>query len=183
MSDKKEHEVPFLTLGSRLRRLREQVKESLDEVAGAVEIATRDLEDFETGLRRPSEDILDLLISHFSMKKPEADKLWILAGYEAPQETLDDLDSALPDQPTIVVVPMDNRISYTDLAHVVANKEGVVVNFLQSSGAGTDTKPMIISRLGMSKEAAESLLHQLQHGLKSIEPKALPAKATRQTKK
>lgn len=183
MSDKKEHEVPFLTLGSRLQRLREQVKESLDEVAGAVEIAASDLRDFETGLRRPSEDILDLLISHFSMHKTEADKLWLLAGYEAPQETLDDLDSAATDSPTIVMVPMDNRIAYTDIAHVMANKEGVVVNFMQSSGVGIDAKPLVISRVGMSREVAESLLAQLQHGLKTIEPKALPAKASRQSKK
>lgn len=178
MSDKKEQKVPFLTLGSRLRRLREQAKESLDEVAGAVEIANHDLQDFETGLRRPSEDILDLLISHFSMKKPEADKLWLLAGYEVPPEGLDDTETTVADSPTIVVVPMDNRISYTDLTHVVANKEGVVLSFMQSSGAGTDAKPLVISRVGMSKEAAESLLGELQLGLRAIEPKALPAQAS-----
>lgn len=172
MSDKKEQEVPFLTLGARLRRLRENVKESLDEVAGAVEIAARDLEDFEKGNRRPTEDILDLLISHFSIQESEAEKLWKLAGYELTPDLVSEMEAG-SENPTIVVVPMDPRISYTDMVEVATNKEGVVINFMQSSGAGV-AKPVVISRVGMSREAAEKLIEQLKGGFMQLEPKALP---------
>src|SRR5689334_15557382 len=105
MSDKKEQEVPFQTLGSRLRRLRDHAKETLAEVAGAVEIDTRTLEAFEDGSDRPSEDILELLISHFSIQGLEADKLWKLADYDIPPSVLTELEADNPTS-TIVVVPV-----------------------------------------------------------------------------
>lgn len=180
MSDKPEQEVPYLTLGSRLKRLREQVKETLAEVAGAVEIDSKVMQDFENGQNRPSEDILELLISHFSLQNKEADKLWELAGYEAP--IIDSDAESHITAPTIVVVPVDSRISYTDLSHVAANPHGVVINFMQSSGGGTNSKPLVISRVGMSPDQAKQLQSQLNHALRDLEPKALPAKIIRTTK-
>lgn len=152
-------EFPYKVLGARLRRMREGLSESAAEVAGSVEVDLGVLADFEQGKQRPSEDILLLLISHFSLKEEEATKLWELAGYEK----MESLDEALGAKNTVVVMPADARIAYTDMAHVVSNQHGVVINFLQTNGPAT--QPLIVSRLGMSKEHAKSLIELLERTL------------------
>lgn len=159
---------PFKPLGAVLRRLREKKQQSLAEVSGAVEIDIAALTDIEQGVRRPSEDILHLLISYFSIKEEEAGKLWDLAGY-LPNRGRDLPDDAQP----VLVMPMDVRVVYTDMAHVMVNNYGVVMNFMQSTGPGN--KPMAIARIGMSREHAESVLALLQKALQKDQPNLLPA--------
>ena len=61
--------------------------------------------------------------------------------------------------------------------HVMVNNYGVVVNFMQS--AGPSNQPLAVSRIGMSKEHAYSLLEVLQNTLeqssKPKEVKQIPA--------
>jgi hypothetical protein len=82
-------------------------------------------------------------------------------------------DETDPAKPPVYVMPMDVRIAYTDMVHVMANNYGVVVNFMQ--GAGPNNQPMIVSRVGMSKEHAQSLIELLQKTLQRLEPRSLPA--------
>lgn len=174
MSDDKKSQLPYQTLGARLKRLREKSQESLAEVSGAVEIDIHSLEDFELGGACPEEEILLLLISHFNMRDEEANKLWRLAGY-------DQQDLALTDdaKSSVFVLPADARVNYTDMANIITNEFGVTINFMQSSGPGGQA--MIVSRLGMSKEHAQSLIELLQHSLSHADQsatkvqKALPA--------
>ncbi len=183
-NEDKSKTYPYLQLGRRLKRLRERRLESVAEVSGAVEIDTLQLEAIETGKRLPSEDILLLLINHFSIKDIEAAKLWELAGYDQPDaETV-----ALPvtDEPqmmkqALIVMPMDTRIVYTDTVHVMVNNYGVVMNFMQ--GGGANSQPLSIARIGMSKEHAKSVLELLQRTLAQSEPKVLPAKTQQKNKK
>lgn len=165
------NQEPFKILGTRLRRMREAQRESVAEVAGSVEVDMAVIADIEQGKERPAEDILLLLISHFSVKEEEATKLWELAGYEK-LEGLGD-DSNLRN--TVMVMPVDARIMYTDMAHVVANQHGLVLNFMQTNGPVN--QPMMISRLGMSREHASSLIELLQQALAGADAplqKALP---------
>jgi len=162
---------PYKPLGAVLRRLREKKQQSLAEVSGAVEIDIAALTDIEQGLLRPSEDILHLLISYFSIKEDEASKLWDLAGY-LPKNVRPDMSSDDAMQP-VLVMPMDVRVVYTDMAHVMVNNYGVVMNFMQS--AGPSNKPMAVARIGMSREHAESVLTLLQKALQKDQPKLLPA--------
>jgi transcriptional regulator with XRE-family HTH domain len=60
-------QLPYKPLGAILRHLRERNRESIAEVSGAVEIDESALDRIEDGSERPSEDILMLLISHFSV--------------------------------------------------------------------------------------------------------------------
>ena len=151
--------------------MREKRQESLAEVSGAVEIETELLAEIETGTKRPGEDILMLLIIYFSVKEDDAVKIWEMAGYDSPidgpatkhEETV---------QP-VLVMPMDARIVYTDMAHVIQNKYGVMINFLQSDGIAG--KPLAVSRVGMSREHAEKLLKVLEKALKPQAQKLLPA--------
>lgn len=165
-------ELPYKILGARLRRMRESQRESVAEVAGSVEVDLTVIADIEQGKYRPAEDILLLLISHFSVKEEEATKIWELAGYEK-LDGLGDETNVLKN--TVMVMPVDARVLYTDMAHVVANQHGLVLNFMQTNGPVS--QPMMVSRLGMSREHASSLIELLQQALAGAEApsqKALP---------
>ncbi len=170
MSEQKKSNKPFETLGKQLRSIRTKRKESLIEVSGAVEIDSDELLNFEDGAARPSEEILALLISYFDIKDEESTKLWELAGYN--NNSADNLFSANEDQvfqqqPQLIVMPIDARIVYTDQVHVMINNYGVVINFMQ--GAGPHSQPLAVSRIGMSKEHAKSLLEVLKTTIEQAE--------------
>ena len=171
MSRDKEVDKPYKSLGDRLKALREKRSASLIEVSGAVEIDPETLASIEQGDIRPSEDILLLLISYFSSKEHEADKLWQLAGYErVEKEDQNNSDQYAP-QPAMMVMPLDARIVYTDTVHVLANNHGVVMNFLQNAGPNNQT--IAVARVGMSREHARSVIELLQRTLDQSEPKQI----------
>ena len=148
-------------------------------MSGAVEIDAALLNQIEIGQTRPSEDILLLLISHFSVKEDVALHLWELADFESddlPVKSSSNDDSN--DRPVALVTPEELRISYTDMVHVTVNNYGVVINFLQSTGP--TNQPIIVSRVGMSKEHAKSVLEVLQ---KTLHPKSLPSPKNNNDKK
>lgn len=178
-------EQPYKTLGARLKGMREHLRETLAEVSGAVEIEIDNLSAFEQGADRPSEDILLLLISHFAVKEDEATKLWELAGYDQSDtgsiNIANDPDGVIKN--SVVVMPVDARISYTDMAHVMINDHGVVMNFMQTGGP--NNQPLVISRLGMSREHAQSILELLQKTLAVQETesqKSLPSPKAKNTR-
>ena len=162
---------PFEGLGRQLKRLRTSRQESLAEVSGAVEIDANMLDTIEQGSARPSEDILLLLISHFGIKEEVAEKLWSLAGYE--QNLPSSSSNSDSSKPLVMVTPEDLKIVYTDMVHVAVNDYGVIMNFMQ--GAGPNSQPLAIARVGMSREHALSVLEVLQQTLKNASPKELPA--------
>lgn len=156
---------PYRILGWHLKLAREQLSESVAEVSGAVEIDTEDLERIEQGKKRPSEDVLALLINHFNLADMEANSLWELAGYLSKGITSDDFSK------------LDLRIMYTDLVHMTVNDSGVVINFLQDGAI--NNQPLAVSRVGMSKDQARHMLSLLQGALeKSNQPETnlLPPK-------
>jgi transcriptional regulator with XRE-family HTH domain len=174
--------TPFKRLGGKLKSVREERKESLVEVSGAVEIEAEALAQIEAGAHRPSQDILLLLLSHFDIVDDEAAQFMSLAGYS-------ELDSGVAqsapyefDQPMAMVTPMDLRVVYTDMVHVMINNYGVIMNFMQ--GAGPNNQPLAVARVGMSKEHAQSVLEVLQKTLVQANqpPKALPADSDRTNK-
>lgn len=173
-------ELPYKTLGSRLKATREKLRETLAEASGAVEIEIDALTAIEQGMDRPTEDILLLLISHFAIKEDEATKLWELAGYEqgdtGTASMSNDMFGAIKN--AVMVMPVDARVAYTDMAHVVVNEHGVVMNFMQTGGP--NNQPLVVSRLGMSREHAKCILTLLEQTLAAADsaPKALPAPLT-----
>lgn len=175
MGEKSNTEFPYKRLGTWIKRLREKSQKSVAEVSGAVEIDSDQLQDMERGVQRPSEDILMLLISYFSVKEEDAVKVWEMAGYnQGTFEATAESDQSADDMAhPIIVMPMDARIVYTDMTHVKENEYGVTINFLQSDGLGG--KPLAVSRVGMSREHAEKLLGALQESLHPKQQKLLPA--------
>ena len=174
------HQQPYRVLGLCLKNLREKLRESVAEVSGAVEIETDTLAAIEQGSVRPTEDILSLLISHFSLKDDEADNLWDIAGYKPQDSTeLNAMEAISTMKNVVMVMPLDSRVVYTDMAQVTVNDYGVVMNFMQTNGNGQ--QPLAISRVGMSHAHAQSLLQLLQKTLSQhkASPKALPAPEAR----
>lgn len=167
--------APYVKFGNRLKAFRQKAKESIAEVSGAVEIDAKALVNIEAGKMQPAEDIVLLLISHFSLKEDEALEMCELAGYPrakaSPTNLLADNKGAVQ---IAYVSGQDARILYTDIVHVNANKYGVVISFLQ--GLGPNNQPMAVSRIGMSHAHAKSLLEVLQQTLKLA--KEHPAKDT-----
>jgi len=171
---------PFQPFGDHLKRLRSNASKTPAEVSSAVEIDEARLKMFEDGEQRPTEDILILLIQHYNLKDAQASELWKLAGYSGdPDEELyfmnDERGGA--QQVTVAVTPNDARIVYTDMIQVMVNNYGVIINFMQ--GAGPSNQPLAVSRVGMSKEHARSVLEVLKKTLEQADspqpPKLLQA--------
>ena len=151
--------IPFKLLGDELARIRTRMQETLTEVSGAVEISDERLTAYEKGEIRPSEDILQLLITHFNLRDEESDQLWELAGYDDKQSV--GSDDNFNHQPAVMLLPLDARIIYSDSYQVTVNQYGVVMNFMQNSIQGG--QPIPIARIGMSLDQAKrvsKILHQ-----------------------
>lgn len=178
MSDRRNG--PFKSLGLQLQELRQKLQESVAEVAGAVEIEESQLERIEQGAERPTEDILMLLINHFGIHEDEATSLWLLAGYDMPSDSDGDAaDEPMPHS-TVVMMMMDTRILYSDQAQVAADKQGVVLSFMQNTiGSPANQQKLPIARIGMSYEQAHELLAVLHKTLLQADhlrqPRRLPA--------
>jgi transcriptional regulator with XRE-family HTH domain len=173
MSEKRQ-EQPFRRLGESLKGIRRKLQETVAEVSGAVEIDESVLQEFEQGRARPTEDILMLLISHFNMRDDDAESLWALAGYD-PARLRGEVDAEEPPQQnrnTLLVMAVDPRVIYSDGVHVQAGPSGVVLNFGQSTGS--PRQPLIISRIGMSRDQAYNVLNALTDALSHSEPRQLP---------
>ncbi|MDB5181514.1 MAG: hypothetical protein JWP13_277 [Candidatus Saccharibacteria bacterium] len=166
---------PFKTLGTRLKYLREQSRESLAEVSGAVEIDEDKLERIEQGIERPSEEILMLLMSHFNMQDTEAVQVWELAGYDrrlgpdlvVPEELMNG-------RPVVMLLAVDVRTQYTDGVDITADKAGLTMAFTQQGAQGRQP----VAKVGMSIEQAEATAQALQQALlrvKYMRRKGLPS--------
>lgn len=154
---------PFKTLGTRLKYLREQFRESIAEVSGAVEIDADKLERIEQGIERPSEEILMLLMSHFNMQDTEAVQVWELAGYDRRLGP----DLAVPEElfngkPVVMLLAVDVRTQYTDGVDITGDGAGVTMAFTQQAGQG-NRQP--VAKVGMSIEQAEAVSAALQQAL------------------
>jgi hypothetical protein len=171
MSEKRST-YPFKPLGQKLKAIRQKYNETLTEVSGAVEIDQNMLERIEQGTQRPAEEILLLLISHFSLKDDDAAVLWRLAGYDQPHTQQDhDMRDEVGERNMVLVMAVDPRVIYSDGLQVTANASGVVMNFSQ---LGEGKRPLVAARIGMSREQAHSVLHALHEALQRSEQRQLP---------
>ncbi|MBI2591916.1 helix-turn-helix transcriptional regulator [Candidatus Saccharibacteria bacterium] len=164
--DKPASGTPYKPLGQKLKELRSRTNESLAEASGAVEIDVRQLASFELGQSRPTEDVLLLLLSHFSVKDDEAVRVWEIAGYnlaKIPAAYVSN-DAGKGDQLT---ASTNDHVLFTDIVDVIVNNYGVVMNFMQNTGSAR--QPTIVAKVGMSREHAKSVLQILQMTLSHTE--------------
>ena len=159
-----EPNTPFITLGQHLKYVREQSRQTLSEVSGAVEIEEQRLQRIEAGQERPAEDILLLLISHFGVQDQEAVQLWELAAYDSDMPDQIKSADALPagGKSVVMLLALDVRTIYSDGLDVSANQAGLTLSFTQATGQPQATP---VARVGMSYEQAEQVLQVLQRTL------------------
>src|SRR5665213_1663473 len=163
-----ESNAPYITLGSHLKYVREQSRQSLAEVSDAVEIYEQYLIRIEAGLERPSEDILMLLISHFGVQDREAVQLWELAEYDSdiPEVIRPRLDhetlQQLGGKPMVMLLAVDVRTMYSDGLEVTVNPAGVSMNFTQTV---SQSQQAPVARVGMSQQQAEQVIRALEQAL------------------
>lgn len=150
---------PYRHLGDHLRYVREQSRQSLSEVSGAVEIDEQQLARIEAGVERPAEDILLLLISHFGVKDREAVQLWELADYDSDMPA-DSLGGET--KPVVMLMAMDMRTLYSDGLDVTVSQSGVTLNFTQQT---SPSQKAPVARLGMSHQQAEMVAKTIQQAL------------------
>src|SRR3989344_2784617 len=162
--DKSASSTPHKPLGKKLKELRSQANESLAEASGAVEIDVRQLASFELGQSRPTEDVLLLLLSHFGVKDNEAVKLWEIAGYSMAKIPVIHMVSDISNNQS---ADTDSHVLFTDIVDVVVINYGVVMNFMQNAGPGS--QPSTVAKVGMSREHAKSVLQILQVTLSQTE--------------
>ncbi len=153
---------PFVLLGERLKQCRETRRESIAEVSGAVEIDMDHLERIERGEVCPSEDVLTLLINHFSLHEQEAVQLWEWAGFTRSHSDGANTVQDLASKATLVLVALDARVMYSDSATIKADDNGVVLNFMQG---GMQNQSLPVARIGMSYEHAAKVAAALQSAL------------------
>jgi len=171
-------ELPFKSLGEKLKIIRQKLHESVAEVSGAVEIDEQSLQRIEQGRERPSEDILMLLINHFGMQDDDAANLWQLAGYDEPHMHDDDRSGPQSENQSrtmVMIMAVDPRVIYSDGVQVTANQNGVILGF--SQGVGTP-QAITTAKIGMSREQAYAMLHVLQQTLEASKPRHLPPSNT-----
>jgi transcriptional regulator with XRE-family HTH domain len=160
-----ENELAYKPLGAKLKALRVGRSETIAEVSGAVEIDEKTLQRIESGQERPSEDVLLLLISHFSIRDDKAAELWRLAGYDKVKDGEDGGQQAVRNT---MMVMIDPRVMYSDAVEVTADEQGVVVNFFQKNGLGND-QPLAVSRIGMSHKQAKLVMAMLHQALYELD--------------
>jgi transcriptional regulator with XRE-family HTH domain len=170
---------PYATLGLHLKKTREQAKRSLEEVSGAVEIDEKYLMLIESGLKRPEEDVMLLLISYFNMADQEALHLWELADYDSDLAEHLDLNQAdnIPDvqalsqmvaKPMLMLLSMDVRTMYSDGVEISWNEVGLTLNFTQKNSQPSkkaNPQAISVSKVGMSYKQAEKVLECLEKAL------------------
>ncbi len=158
--------APYVSLGNHLRYVREQSKQSLAEVSGAVEIEEQHLQRIEAGLERPAEDILLLLISHFGVLDREAVQLWELAEYDSdiPEEIRHGSKPPVQQtgKPMVMLLAIDVRTMYSDGLEIMVSPAGVTLNFTQVVG---QSQVAPVARVGMSHQQAEQVIYNLQQAL------------------
>ncbi len=180
MSEENKNQRPYKNLGSSLKTIREKYRRSIEEVSGAIEIDEKLLGGIESGIVRPPEDVLELLINYFDVKEKEAIRLWTLAGYEDDlvNTQIDDNDVDLQKNPQlaksiIMLMALDTRTLYTDELDIHYDNNGLVLHFKQLTG---QAQPVSVAKLGMSYDQAEEVL-------KTLERVLVKAKSLKATKK
>ena len=170
--------TPYQKLGAKLRSLRDYSKESAAEVSSAVEIDEELLQLIEVGRERPSEDILLLLLSHYGIGEDRADEFWRLAGYERQDSDDDDIplgagSGPVADAKHAMMIMLDPRVMYSDAFEITATKNGIVLGFGQNT-LSSNGQPLTISRVGMSREQAKTVMGLLHKALWDLDNPAAP---------
>lgn len=169
---------PYSALGARIKFLREQWQQTIDDVSGTLEIDQNTLKMIESGKQLPTADILDMLISHFLLTEDQAEDLRELAEgtQDSATEAMTGMLEDIMTKQVVMYLPLDNRVVYSDSMQANVNDNGVILQFGQHVPGSA--QPSVVSRVGMSRDHAEKVIEVLSQTLKAHDankrPKQLP---------
>jgi len=162
-------EINSKKLGQKLKSYRQSANKDIKDIAEAIESDTITITKIESGQHSLDEETLALLISHFKLDESQATELWKMAGYEAIE--LDGIDEINIEQTQKIdkkqiriSLPSDVKVLYSDMAQVISNEYGVVLQFIQTAPGNN---AIVISRIGMSSKHAQSFAKMLQQNIDS----------------
>ena len=176
--------MKFITFGKKIKRYRLSRNESLSKTAETIGIDHSYLSKIESGLRKPSFQILQKLIQHFSLTGLEVLEVMHLSGYSSPvgfshernfynhmqtnlentQERKEVNKMQEEIKPPVakelqVNVPSGTPVLYTDSCFVTDSPFGIVMDYAQR--LGPTNQQTVVARVGMSVEHAEALVKVL----------------------
>lgn len=169
-------------LGKKIKSYRLLQKENITEASKAMGINRTYLSKLENGHIKPSLEVLNVLIKHYSLSPKESSLLSTLAGHgggglimdnfkrrEVPK--VEEKTIANPNVSSGVQVNVSDKtpVLYTDSVFVTSSQYGVVFDFAQNMGSTNQQN--IVARVGMSREHARVLLNVLQERLQKDERK------------
>lgn len=166
---------PYAKLGIKLKAVRLKTKRTLDEVSGAVEIDVEQLKSIESGLKRPEEEVMLLLISYYNLADKEASSLWAMAHYESalsehmvfdnlPTPNIENIVSQMTSKPMVMLMAIEQRIIYSDGFEISWNEAGLNINFTQNN-TGVRPQNLSIAKIGMSYSQVNKLVQALEMAL------------------
>lgn len=173
---------PYKALGERIKFLREQWKQSARELSATLEIDLKTLHSIESGQVLPSQEQLEMLISHFLLTEDQADDLLDLAeGHiqKTNPNILVGAEETAMKQIMMMFMPLDNKVIYNDTMTATVDEKGVILQFMQKTSDGQNIP---VSRIGMSHdhavEVAKVITNTLEQYFKAKKQnKKLPPKS------
>jgi transcriptional regulator with XRE-family HTH domain len=165
------------TLGSEIREIRKEAGETLASVAQSLGIDRTHLTKIELDQDRPSEDLLQSIIAHFSLERVKAARLWDLAGFKnqlvhaehqkGKEESMGEgaISIQQPQNANINIDPNKPTV-YTDSIFINSSDFGLVVDFARRVGP---EQHFVVSSVGMSFEHAKKLTEVLNDHLQKHE--------------
>jgi len=163
-------------LGQKIKYFQLSKEENVTTVAKSINIDRAYLSRIENGHERPSEKLLNDLISHFNLSSNDANELFMLAGYKSGavaaqsykgEKPMNELKLPTQEQPKQLQFnkPIGLSTLYSDSVVIKANQWGIVFDFGQSV---SQEQTNIVSSIGMSKEHARALLDALKKNLDNV---------------
>lgn len=165
--------------GHEIRLLRKKANESLVTTADQLGIDRSHLNKIELGRYKPSEELLDKIIAHFSVEGKKARQLRDFLergpvehvvvgglegrGKEMPQEAKIENPSL-----QVNVDPTKVPILYSNSVFVSSNDYGLVLDVAQTA-PGSQNQQFIVSRIGMSFDHAKKMIEVINDHLQKNE--------------
>lgn len=175
--------MPYKDLGERIKFLREQWKQTISELSSTLEIDVNILNSIEQGNLMPSDEQLEMLISHFLLTEDQAEDLLELADIYRHKNKSSIMNGVSEDtiakQIMMMFMPVDSKVIYNDSMTATVDEKGVILQFMQKTPDGQNIP---VSRVGMSHDHAVEVARVITNTLEQYfktkkQNKKLPPKS------
>lgn len=161
----------YVNLGLKIREARKSTGHTLAFLANKIGIDNSHLSMIETGLRRPSENILQIIADQYSL---DFQQLRVLADYEENNTANRREEVKIVESNQEVVakdiqirVPDTLQVLYSDSAFITSGPYGLVFDFAQKLGSTTNEN--VVARIGLSVQHAKAFLKILSQKILDAE--------------